>query len=324
MKILLASPRGFCAGVERAIQIVELALEKHGAPIYVRHEIVHNRSVVDSLRRRGVVFVDRPSAAPPGSVLIFSAHGISPAVRREAEKADLEVIDATCPLVTKVHMEAKRFAASDKEILLIGHKGHVEVEGTMGEAPSRTRLVETVADAEAIEVRDPSALAVLTQTTLSVDETGEVIDALRKRFPEISTPARSDICYATQNRQDAVKALAKACDLVVVVGSQNSSNGMRLVETARRSGVRVERVDGPAEIRADWLGRSSKVGVTAGAAVPEALVREVVDALAHAAGGEVEIESMPVVDEKMHFQLPVALRRSRVVEASKQGLSSVD
>jgi len=308
MKILLASPRGFCAGVERAIRIVELALEKFGPPIYVRHEIVHNRSVVDSLRERGVVFVDRPSAAPPGSVLIFSAHGVSPAIRREAETTDLRVIDATCPLVTKVHMEAKRFAAADKEILLIGHKGHVEVEGTMGEAPSRTRLVETVADAEEIEVRDPSALAVLTQTTLSVDDTAEVIDALRKRFPEISAPSKSDICYATQNRQDAVKSLAKACDLVIVVGSENSSNGMRLVETARRSGVRVERVDGPAEIDAGWLGDVSRIGVTAGAAVPEDLVGEVIEALAQAAGESVVVDSMPVVDEKMHFQLPVALR----------------
>jgi 4-hydroxy-3-methylbut-2-enyl diphosphate reductase len=312
MRILLANPKGFCAGVERAIRIVEIALERFGPPIYVRHEIVHNRSVVESLRCRGVVFVDRPAAAPPGSVLIFSAHGVSPAVRTEAEESDLRVIDATCPLVTKVHMEARRFAAADKEILLVGHKGHVEVEGTMGEAPTRTRLVETVEDAQEIDVWNPDNVAVLTQTTLSVDDTTKVIDVLRSRFPGLTTPSRSDICYATQNRQDAVKALARDCDFVVVVGSVNSSNGMRLVETARCEGVRVERVDGASEIDPTWLTGVEQVGVTAGAAVPEDLVRDVVDALSRAAArftsDAVEVASMPVVEEGMHFQLPAELR----------------
>jgi 4-hydroxy-3-methylbut-2-enyl diphosphate reductase len=309
MKILLASPRGFCAGVERAIQIVELALERYGAPIYVRHEIVHNRSVVEWLRQKGVVFVDSPAAAPPGSVLIFSAHGVSPAVRAEAEENELRVIDATCPLVAKVHMEARRFAAAGDEILLIGHKGHIEVEGTMGEAPAHTRLVETVADAQEIMAKDPGRIAVLTQTTLSVDDTADMVEILRSRFPEISTPKRADICYATQNRQDAVKTLAAACDLVVVVGSINSSNGMRLVETARRGDALVERVDSASDIDPGWLIGVEHVGVMSGAAVPEELVQQVVGRLSELARDLVEIESMPHVDERMHFALPSELRQ---------------
>ncbi len=310
MQIQLASPRGFCSGVERAIKIVELALERYGAPIYVRHEIVHNRSVVDSLRAKGVVFVDRPSAAPPGSVLIFSAHGVSPELRAEAEKFDLQVIDATCPLVTKVHLEAKRFAEKELDILLIGHKGHVEVEGTMGEAPNHTRLVENVADAEEVVVRDPDRAAVLTQTTLSVDDTADVFAVLRRRFPSLAAPKRSDICYATQNRQDAVKELASNCDLVIVVGSASSSNGMRLVEAGRRVGARVERVDEASEIDASWLDSVDRVGVTSGAAVPEGLVQGVVSRLQVLARDPVKIESMPIVDEGMHFQLPALLRRA--------------
>lgn len=309
MKILLANPRGFCAGVDRAIEIVELALERYGPPIYVRHEIVHNRSVVESLRKKGVIFVDTPSAAPRGSVLIFSAHGVSPAVREEAAENEHRVIDATCPLVTKVHMEARRFASAGKEIFLIGHKGHVEVEGTMGEAPTHTRLVENVEDAMEIAAPDPARIAILTQTTLSVDDTADVVDVLKRRFPEISTPKRADICYATQNRQNAVKTLAASCELVIVVGSANSSNGMRLVETARREGAMVERVEFASEIDPRWLADVECLGVTSGAAVPEELVQQVVDRLAEIAGGSVEIESMPVVDERMHFQLPSVLRR---------------
>jgi 4-hydroxy-3-methylbut-2-enyl diphosphate reductase len=311
MKIRLASPRGFCSGVERAIEIVELALERYGAPIYVRHEIVHNRSVVDSLRAKGVVFIDRPSAAPRGSVLIFSAHGVSPDLRIEAEEQDLRVIDATCPLVTKVHLEAKRFASAEKEILLIGHKGHVEVEGTMGEAPTHTRLIENVVDAQEVVIRDPDRAAVLTQTTLSVHDTAEIFEVLRRRFPSIATPKRADICYATQNRQDAVKGLASKCDLVIVVGSANSSNGMRLVEAARRMGVRVERVDDASELDANWLTSVERVGVTSGAAVPETLVQEVVSRLEVLGSDPVEIESTPIVDEGMHFQLPALLRGAR-------------
>lgn len=311
MKIRLASPRGFCSGVERAIKIVELALERYGPPIYVRHEIVHNRSVVDSLRAKGVVFVDSPSAAPRGSVLIFSAHGVSPDLRIEAEQNDLQVIDATCPLVTKVHLEAKRYAAAEKEILLIGHKGHVEVEGTMGEAPAHTRLIENVEDAEEVVIHDPDRAAVLTQTTLSVDDTAEVFDVLRRRFPSIAEPKHADICYATQNRQDAVKQLASECDLVIVVGSANSSNGMRLVEAGRRMGTRVERVDDASELDVEWLVSVERVGVTSGAAVPEALVQEVVLRLDSLTSGLVEVESMPIVDEGMHFQLPAPLRPAR-------------
>ena len=308
MKILLASPRGFCAGVERAIEIVELALERYGPPIYVRHEIVHNRSVVESLRQKGVVFVDSPAAAPSGSVLIFSAHGVSPAVRTEAAECELRVIDATCPLVTKVHMEARRFAAAGDEILLIGHKGHIEVEGTMGEAPTHTRLIETVADAEEIMAKDSDRIAILTQTTLSVDDTADMVEVLRDRFPKISTPKRSDICYATQNRQDAVKKLAASCDLVIVVGSANSSNGMRLVETARRGDTLVERVDSASDINPNWMDDVGSVGVMSGAAVPEKLVQEVVGRLAELSNDSVEIESMPHVDERMHFALPSDLR----------------
>jgi len=312
MRILLANPRGFCAGVERAISIVELALERFGPPVYVRHEIVHNRTVVESLRSRGVVFVDRPEEAPEGAVLVFSAHGVSPAVRHEADSMGHRVIDATCPLVTKVHMEARRFADSNAEILLIGHKGHVEVEGTMGEAPAHIRLIEHESDAEKVEVDDPARVAVLSQTTLSIDDTSQVMDVLRARFPEMATPRRSDICYATQNRQDAVKHLAGVAELVIVVGSANSSNGMRLLETARRRGTRAERVDNASEIRREWLEGVATVGVTSGAAVPEQLVDEVVARLDVLSGGEAEIDSMPAIDEGMHFRLPGILREERV------------
>ena len=308
MKILLARPRGFCAGVERAIQIVELSLQRFGPPIYVRHEIVHNRTVVQELTEKGVVFIEKAEDAPPGSVLIFSAHGVSPMVRQKAEESEHRTIDATCPLVTKVHSEAKRHAKQEADILLVGHAGHVEVEGTMGEAPDRIRLLETVEDARRVEVLDPDRVAVLTQTTLSVDDTREVIDALRDRFPALSTPEKADICYATQNRQDAVKELAKHSDLVLVVGSGNSSNGMRLVETALRLGTRVERVENAAEIDPAWFDSAECVGVTAGAAVPERLVEGVVDRLCALDGGRVEVSSLPAVDERIRFQLPKLLR----------------
>ncbi len=308
MKVLLASSRGFCAGVQRAIHIVELALARYGPPVYVRHGIVHNRHVVDALREKGAVFVKNPFDAPKGSVMIFSAHGVSPAVRAEAHACGHEVIDATCPLVAKVHHEAKRYARGGVEILLVGHADHVEVEGTRGEAPEQTQVVESVEDVEGLVVRDPNRLGVLTQTTLSVDDTRDVIDALRARFPALSTPRKDDICYATQNRQDAVKQLAARADRVVVVGSPESSNGMRLVETARRAGSEVARIESEAEIDREWLEGAECIGITAGAAVPESIIEAVIARIAALYGGEVEIEEMQGVDETMLFPLPMALR----------------
>ena len=257
MRVLLASPRGFCAGVDRAIESVELALQQFGAPVYVRHEIVHNHHVVEGLRKKGAVFVEDPTDAPPGSLLIFSAHGVSPAVREAAVRHGLRCIDATCPLVTKVHVEAQRFSRKAGEIVLIGHAGHVEVEGTMGHAPERIRLVESLEDVEKLEVEDPSQLAVLTQTTLSLDDTREIIDALRQRFPDIRLPRKDDICYATQNRQNAVKAMAREANLVLVVGAPESSNSNRLVEAAEREGVVSYLVETARDIRPEWLTGSS-------------------------------------------------------------------
>ena len=248
MKVLLAAPRGFCAGVDRAIEIVELELSIHGRPVYVRHEIVHNRHVVDRLRAMGAVFVDEIAEVPEGAVVVFSAHGVSPRVREEAAERRLRAIDATCPLVTKVHLEARRHAAEGREILLIGHGGHVEVEGTMGEAPDRMRLVQSVADAERVEVRDPARVAYLTQTTLSVDDTRAIVEVLRRRFPAIAGPPQEDICYATQNRQNAVKGLAGRIHLLLVVGAPNSSNSQRLVEVARAGGVRARLVEDAEDI----------------------------------------------------------------------------
>jgi 4-hydroxy-3-methylbut-2-enyl diphosphate reductase len=310
MRVLLASPRGFCAGVDRAIEIVELALRQFGAPIYVRHEIVHNQHVVEGLRRKGAIFVEDPTEAPPGSLLIFSAHGVSPAVREVAARHGLRCIDATCPLVTKVHVEAERFARKTGEIALIGHAGHVEVEGTMGHAPGRIRLVESVEDAEKLEVEDPSRLAVLTQTTLSLDDTREIIDALRRRFPDIRMPRKDDICYATQNRQNAVKKLAREADLVLVVGAPESSNSNRLVEAARNAGVASHLVQKAQEIRPEWLAGVDCVGVTAGASAPEVLVEEVVERLRRLAGeGErVVVDGMSAAPEDVAFQLPSELR----------------
>jgi len=314
MRILLASPRGFCAGVDRAIEIVERALARFGPPVYVRHEIVHNRHVVDSLRAKGAVFVEDPREVPRGSLLVFSAHGVSPEVRRAAEEQGLRAIDATCPLVTKVHVEAQRFARAGHEIVLVGHAGHVEVEGTMGHAPGHIRLVETVEDAARLEVEDPERLAVLTQTTLSVDDTREVTDALRARFPAIQLPRKDDICYATQNRQNAVKELVREAQLVLVVGAPESSNSNRLVEIARKAGRAAYLVQSAADIDPAWLAGAECVGVTAGASAPEVLVAEVVERLSSLAGGDARVEPMPEIDEGVVFQLPSELRE----EAGRQ------
>jgi 4-hydroxy-3-methylbut-2-enyl diphosphate reductase len=308
MDVLLASPRGFCAGVDRAIEIVERALARFGPPVYVRHEIVHNRHVVDGLRERGAVFIEDPAEAPEGALLVLSAHGVSPAVRRAAEERHLRVIDATCPLVTKVHVEAQRMAREGFEMVLVGHAGHVEVEGTLGQAPGRIHLVESVEDVAALELPDAARVGCLTQTTLSVDDTREIVEALRSRFPGIRLPRKDDICYATQNRQDAVKELAGAADLVVVVGAPESSNSNRLVEVARRSGARAQLVQQADEIEPAWLEGVRCVGVTAGASAPEILVAQVVERLECLARGRARVRRMPEVDEGVVFPLPSLLR----------------
>jgi 4-hydroxy-3-methylbut-2-enyl diphosphate reductase len=310
MEILLANPRGFCAGVDRAIEIVERALELFGAPIYVRHEVVHNRFVVDSLRRKGAVFVDELDEVPEGETVIFSAHGVAPSVRAAAEQRGLRVFDATCPLVTKVHLEVVKFSKAGKECVLIGHAGHPEVEGTMGQYDrafgGEMYLVETPEDVDALPVRNPGAIAYVTQTTLSVDDASRVIDALRARFPAIEGPKKSDICYATQNRQDAVKALAKKADIMLVVGSQNSSNSNRLRELAEQQGVKGFLVDDPDAVDPDWLEGCSAVGVTAGASAPEALVQKVIARLAVLGAAVVREEDGCL--ENITFSLPVDLR----------------
>ena len=305
----LATPRGFCAGVDRAIEIVELALEIYGKPVYVRHEIVHNRHVVDSLRAKGAIFTDELADVPEGCLVVFSAHGISPAVRAEAERRKLRTLDATCPLVTKVHVEAGRFVREGYEIVLVGHRGHVEVEGTLGQAPGRMILVETVEDVARLEVRDPAKLAVLTQTTLSVDDTREILAALRERFPQIRVPGKDDICYATQNRQNAVKDLAARSQLVIVVGAPSSSNSNRLVEVARTRGARAELVEDAAGIDPAWLAGATRIGVTAGASTPEELVQAVCERLRGL--GATRIEALPAVDEGMRFALPAELKREQ-------------
>ena len=306
--MLLANPRGFCAGVDRAIEIVELALERYGPPIYVRHEIVHNRHVVEGLRAKGAVFVDDPSEVPPGSLLIFSAHGVSPAVRAAAQERDLRVIDATCPLVTKVHVEAARMAREGMDIVLVGHKGHVEVEGTMGHAPQRMHLVQSTGDVAELAVRDPERLGCVTQTTLSVDDTREILEALRRRFPAIRLPRKVDICYATQNRQNAVKELTESAEVVIVVGAPESSNSSRLVELAGKRGARAHLVQTAAEIDPAWIEGARCVGVTAGASAPEVLVEAVVARIEELAGGQAEVSALPPVDEGVTFQLPAQLR----------------
>jgi 4-hydroxy-3-methylbut-2-en-1-yl diphosphate reductase len=310
MKILLANPRGFCAGVDRAIDIVERALALFGSPIYVRHEVVHNRYVVDGLKSAGAIFVEELSEVPAGAVVIFSAHGVSRAVQLEAEQRRLQVFDATCPLVTKVHMEVARYARDAREVILIGHQGHPEVVGTMGQFDEsfggKIYLIETVADAESLQISEPKHTALVTQTTLSVDDTNDIMSVLKQRFPELVTPRHEDICYATQNRQDAVKSLVTQCDVVVVVGSATSSNSNRLREIADKSGRRGYLVDGAQDLRAEWFAGVNTVGVTAGASAPEVLVNEVLYQLKQW-GGTVADEQAGIVEEVV-FSLPKALR----------------
>ena len=309
-RVLLASPRGYCAGVDRAVETVERALAKHGAPVYVRKEIVHNRHVVDTLTEQGVVFVNETDEVPEGQLVVFSAHGVSPAVHADAEKRNLRTIDATCPLVTKVHQEAKRFARDDYDILLIGHVGHEEVEGTEGEAPQHIQVVEGPDQVDDVQVRDESKLVWLSQTTLSVDETMETVRRLRERFPLLNDPPSDDICYATQNRQSAVKAMAPQCDLVIVVGSQNSSNSVRLVEVALQNGAQASYlVDYAREIDPAWLDGVTSVGVTSGASVPEILVRGVVELLAE--HGFNDVDTITTAEETLTFALPRELRPAR-------------
>ncbi|WP_161135169.1 4-hydroxy-3-methylbut-2-enyl diphosphate reductase [Schauerella aestuarii] len=310
-EVLLAQPRGFCAGVDRAIDIVERALELHGAPIYVRHEIVHNRYVVEDLRNKGAIFIDELDEAPKGAIVVFSAHGVSKLVRSEAESRGLRVFDATCPLVTKVHIEVARMRAAGREIIMIGHKGHPEVEGTLGQAEGGgIYLVETVADVEALQVNTPDNLAFVTQTTLSVDDARDVSDALKRRFPTIAEPKKSDICYATQNRQDAVKVLAPECDLVLVVGSVNSSNSNRLREVAERKGTASYLIDGADSIKPEWLEGRQRIGISAGASAPEILVDQVIQRLRDL--GAVSVRKMPGLEENVVFPLPKELSRKTV------------
>ena len=311
-QVLLANPRGFCAGVDRAIDIVDRALELFGAPIYVRHEVVHNRYVVDNLREKGAVFVEELDEVPDDTIVIFSAHGVSQAVRREAERRGLRVFDATCPLVTKVHMEVQKYAREGREVVLIGHQGHPEVEGTIGQyerlggTAGDIYLVENPEDVRNLTVRDPDTLAFVTQTTLSMDDTATVIDALRERFPNITGPKKNDICYATQNRQDAVKELADQVDLMLVVGSVNSSNSNRLRELAERKGVEAYLVDSAEQLQREWLEGRKAVGVTAGASAPEVLVKQVLEQL-RAWGAQAPQEAVGI-EEKVVFSLPRELR----------------
>lgn len=305
MELLLANPRGFCAGVDRAIEIVERALAIHGAPIYVRHEVVHNKFVVDSLKAKGAVFIENLADVPPGSILIFSAHGVPQSVRREAEARHLTVFDATCPLVTKVHIEVSRMRGQGKEVVMIGHKGHPEVEGTMGQSNNGMYLVESPADVQKLQVQDEHNLAYVTQTTLSVDDAGSIIAALKTRFPFITGPRKDDICYATQNRQDSVKLLAQQCDLVIVVGSPNSSNSNRLREVARNLNVPAYLVDNASELKPEWLQGKQQVGITAGASAPEVLVQEVIARLQEL--GATSVREAAGIQENVVFPLPRAL-----------------
>ena len=312
MEVLLANPRGFCAGVDRAIEIVERALKLHGAPIYVRHEVVHNKYVVDDLRAKGAVFVEDLAEIPEGATVVFSAHGVSQTVRRDAEARKLNVFDATCPLVTKVHVEVGKMHVSKREIVMIGHAGHPEVEGTMGQVDgvvgqvgSGMYLVESIGDVERLKVKDPDNLAFVTQTTLSVDDARSITDALRSRFPSIIGPKKDDICYATQNRQDAVKALARHCDVVIVVGSPNSSNSNRLREVASNLGVPAYMLDNAADLKPDWVDGKKVVGVTAGASAPEVLVEAVLQRLRSL--GADSIKELPGISEKVTFPLPKEL-----------------
>jgi 4-hydroxy-3-methylbut-2-enyl diphosphate reductase len=307
-RVLLAKPRGYCAGVDRAVQTVEEALKLYGPPIYVRKEIVHNKHVVSTLEARGAIFVEENEEVPEGSIVIFSAHGVAPEVHEQAAARSLKAIDATCPLVTKVHQEARRFAADDYDILLIGHEGHEEVVGTTGEAPAHIQLVDGPDSVDKVTVRDPSKVVWLSQTTLSVDETLETVDRLKRRLPLLMSPPSDDICYATSNRQEAVKAMAPSCDVVLVVGSQNSSNSQRLREVAVDAGARAGYlIDFAHEIRDPWLDGATTVGVTSGASVPDDLVMQVLDALAERGFGEVE--EITTAEEKLTFSLPQELKR---------------
>src|SRR4051795_7226238 len=313
-KLLLAAPRGYCAGVDRAVQTVERALELYGAPVYVRKEIVHNKHVVEQLRERGAVFVEElADEIPEGAITVFSAHGVSPAVHAEAEQRALRTIDATCPLVTKVHREAVKFAGDGYTIVLIGHAGHEEVEGTMGEAPDHIVLVETVEDVDALEVEDPEKLAYISQTTLSVDETRAVIARLRERFPAITGPRTDDICYATTNRQLAVKQMAGECDLVLVIGSRNSSNSNRLVDVARAAGAESYLIDNEAQVREDWLEGKRVVGITSGASAPEELVQRLVEFFR--ARGTEDVAEFEVLREDVRFMLPKTIRQAMTAAA---------
>jgi 4-hydroxy-3-methylbut-2-enyl diphosphate reductase len=305
MEVLLANPRGFCAGVERAIGIVERALELYGAPIYVRHEVVHNKYVVDDLRNKGAVFVEELSEVPEGGTVIFSAHGVPKSVRGEADARGLRVFDATCPLVTKVHVEVARMRNAGLEIVMIGHRGHPEVEGTMGQSQGGMYLVETVGDVDKLAVKDPERLAYVTQTTLSVDDAQTIVDALRGRFPSIVGPKKDDICYATQNRQDAVKFMAPQCDLVIVVGSPNSSNSNRLHEVALSRGVASYRVDNASQLQPEWVQGRQRIGVTAGASAPEILVQDVILRLQEL--GAKRVAQLEGIEENVTFPLPRGL-----------------
>jgi 4-hydroxy-3-methylbut-2-enyl diphosphate reductase len=312
-KLLLAAPRGYCAGVDRAVQTVERALELYGPPVYVRKEIVHNKHVVAELRERGAVFVDQETEVPEGETVVFSAHGVAPSVHANAGERQLKTIDATCPLVTKVHVEAKKFAAEGYTIVLIGHAGHEEVEGTMGEAPEDIVLIETEQDAERLEVEDPDKVAFISQTTLSVDETNAIILKLRERFPNITGPRTDDICYATTNRQMAVRQMADKCDLVLVIGSRNSSNSNRLVEVARDHGAESHLIDNEAQVREEWLEDKLVVGISSGASAPEELVQRLVDFFR--ARGTEDVSEFEVVKEDVRFMLPKEIRKALAASA---------
>src|SRR3989475_6111667 len=306
-RLLLAAPRGYCAGVDRAVQTVERALELYGPPVYVRKEIVHNKHVVEQLRERGAVFVDQETEVPESETVVFSAHGVAPSVHANAERRTLRTIDATCPLVTKVHVEAKKFAAQGYTIVLIGHAGHEEVEGTMGEAPEHIVLIETERDVDELEVEDPERVAFISQTTLSVDETAAIIRRLRERFPAIVGPRTDDICYATTNRQMAVRQMAPHCDLVLVIGSANSSNSNRLVEVARDHGAESHLIDNESQVREEWLEGKRVVGITSGASAPEELVQRLVEFFRER--GTEQVEEFEVVQEDVRFMLPREIRR---------------
>lgn len=305
MQVILANPRGFCAGVDRAIDIVERALQLHGAPIYVRHEVVHNKYVVDDLRTKGAVFVEELAEVPEGATVVFSAHGVSQSVRREAETRNLKVFDATCPLVTKVHVEVAKMHDGHRELIMIGHAGHPEVEGTMGQVEGDMYLVDSVADVERLQVKNPDDLAFVTQTTLSVDDTRAITEALRRRFPKIIGPRKDDICYATQNRQDAVKAMAARCDVVIVVGSPNSSNSNRLREVAANLAVPAFMLDNAADLKPEWIEGRDRIGVTAGASAPEVLVQAVIARLMEL--GAETVRELDGISEKVIFPLPKSL-----------------